>query len=251
MTSYLQYKKAFVLLSGGVDSTTTLAKAIEDLGSAKKVIAVSINYGQRHNIEIERAARMALHYDVEHRILDVASALGNSMLTDSDQQIPDISYAEIQGISPTYVPFRNGFMLARLAAEAQNYVNEVFHDINSSSPVAEAALEDLKDLVWLYFGAHAEDSANWAYPDCTPEFVGAMANAIYIGTYQAVRLLTPFNYNTKAEIIAAGVRLGVPYHLTWSCYAGGEKHCGVCPTCRARKEAFKLAPAYDPTEYNV
>lgn len=85
--------------------------------------------------------------------------------------------------------------------------------------------------------------------DCTPEFIGAMASAIYIGTYHQVRLHAPLTWLTKAEVIRLGVQLNVPYELTWSCYEGGGKHCGVCPTCRARKQAFMDADVVDPTEY--
>jgi 7-cyano-7-deazaguanine synthase len=149
-----------------------------------------------------------------------------SMLTDPQREIPNVDYKDIEGVSPTYVPFRNGQLLSKAAALAQ----------------AEGFSE-------LYFGAHAEDAQNWAYPDCTPEFIGAMANAIYIGTYHKVRLCTPLEWLTKTEVVALGDVLGVPFHLTWSCYAGGEKHCGTCPTCRARHQAFYDAVVDDPTEY--
>jgi 7-cyano-7-deazaguanine synthase len=102
----------------------------------------------------------------------------------------------------------------------------------------------------LYFGAHAEDARAWAYPDCTPEFIGAMANAIYIGSYQQLRLRTPLEWLTKADIIQLGDRLGVPWEQTWSCYAGGQSHCGTCPTCRARRQGFVRAGVYDPTMYS-
>jgi 7-cyano-7-deazaguanine synthase len=101
----------------------------------------------------------------------------------------------------------------------------------------------------IYFGAHAEDAQNWAYPDCTPEFIGAMANAIFVGTYRAVRLISPIMFMTKAQIVAMGDKLNVPFDKTWSCYKGGEKHCGKCPTCYARKDAFAVAGVRDPTVY--
>lgn len=237
-------KKAFVLLSGGIDSTTCLALAIEHMKQVNGVVETySMDYGQRHIKEAECAQQIADYYKVKHTVIDVRGALGlDSMLTDASQEVPNISYAEIKGVSPTYVPFRNGFMLSRLAAEAQRYANKVhkYLDKQSSmgghwSPVPD---KDFEDIVTIYFGAHAEDAQNWAYPDCTPEFVGAMANAIYIGTYRAVRLVTPFNYASKTDIVRKGFSLQVPYELTWSCYKGEEQHCGVCPTCRARKQAF-------------
>ena len=247
------HKRAFVLLSGGIDSSTTLALAVSNMQDLLKsrmigsaVEAYSMDYGQRHVKEAEAARKICEHYGVSHKIIDIRGALGkNSMLTDASQEVPNISYAEIDGVSPTYVPFRNGFMLSRLAAHAQEHVDSI-----RKSPQYQSLRHALfEDLVTLYFGAHAEDAQNWAYPDCTPEFVGAMANAIYIGTYRCVRLLTPFNYSTKDQIIKQGFNLGVPYHYTWSCYKGEALHCGVCPTCRARKQAFQLADVPDPTEY--
>ena len=117
-----------------------------------------------------------------------------------------------------------------------------------------SALDDdmshcVEDLVTIYFGAHAEDAKNWAYPDCTPEFIGAMACAIYIGTYKAVRVNAPLTYITKGQTIEWGTKLNVPYALTWSCYKGEELHCGTCPTCRSRKTAFAEAGVVDPTVY--
>jgi 7-cyano-7-deazaguanine synthase len=148
------------------------------------------------------------------------------MLTDETIEIPNISYDEITGISPTYVPFRNGLMLSNAASIAQH---EGF------------------DL--LYYGAHSEDAKAWAYPDCTPEFNGAMANAIFVGTYQKTRLITPLQWMLKSEIVELGTKLELDFSLTWSCYVGGELHCGTCPTCRARKVAFQQAGVADPTMY--
>jgi 7-cyano-7-deazaguanine synthase len=102
---------------------------------------------------------------------------------------------------------------------------------------------------WVFWGAHAEDAENWAYPDCTPEFNGGMANAIYIGTYHKVRLAVPFQWLRKYQIVSRAFQLQAPLELTWSCYRGREKHCGTCPTCRARKAAFAQASHPDPTLY--
>lgn len=252
-------KKAFVLLSGGVDSTTCLAVAYEAFNG--NVEAISIDYGQRHVKEIECARSICDHYGINHGTIDLRGVMSGAsvMLTDRSVDVPDISYDEIKGVSPTYVPFRNGTMLAALAAHAQKYVNEQiaeYADKHRSDHVGGATQEDVekatamaKDLVGIYFGAHAEDANNWAYPDCTPEFVGAMANAIYVGTYFTVRLHTPFVNSTKSEIISKGSDLAVPYDLTWSCYKGEELHCGTCPTCRSRKQAFEAAGVMDPTSY--
>ncbi|KKL66142.1 hypothetical protein LCGC14_2147910 [marine sediment metagenome] len=222
---YPKIKMALVLLSGGIDSTTCLYIAREEFGNVN-VTGLSINYGQRHLKETEQAKEIcdgAARVDFE--MLDIPG-MPKSMLTDPEVEVPNVSYSEIEGVSPTYVPFRNGQLLSRAAAYAQ--ANE-YTDI--------------------YFGAHAEDALNWAYPDCTPEFIGAMANAIYVGTYHQVRLITPLEWLTKCEIIRLGERLGVPWELTWSCYKGEELHCGICPTCRARRDGFLDSGVRDPTIY--
>lgn len=224
--------KAFVLLSGGIDSSTCLALAIGQAASPNDVTAISMHYGQRHVKEIDSARALGSHYGVRHHVARLDEQ-PPSMLTDPDKQIPDVSYEDLPaGQSPTYVPFRNGQMLSRIAA------------------IASASISEEDDAL-IYFGAHAEDAARWAYPDCTPEFIGAMANAIYIGTYLKVRLIAPFMSNTKAQIVTAGTSFGVPYELTWSCYKGEEVHCGVCPTCRSRKDAFTQAGVADPTIYKL
>jgi 7-cyano-7-deazaguanine synthase len=239
--------KAFVLLSGGMDSTTCLHKAIADCGyDASKVEAVSIDYGQRHLKETQYATATCKKLGVQRTLLSCSSLAGDAMLTNPDAPIPSIDYADIKGVSPTYVPFRNGTLLSVITAHAQKWVNaQIAAMLNNPSEKAKL----MTDSVGIYFGAHAEDAANWAYPDCTPEFIGAMANAIYIGTYQAVRLITPLQWLTKKDIVRLGQELHVDWKGTWSCYAGGEKHCGVCPTCRARKTAFKQAEISDPTIY--
>jgi 7-cyano-7-deazaguanine synthase len=258
--------RAFVLLSGGLDSTTCLFKAVlahcpegalhalhtlainqdRDLATAGEddrrpidwVEAISFNYGQRHAKEIACARHLCNHLGIKHttRYLGDLITDENTMLANPDIEVPNISYADIEGVSPTYVPFRNGTMLSVMAAQAQKWVNR-----KDNSP--------MEDEAFIYFGAHAEDAANWAYPDCTPEFIGAMANAIYIGTYHKVRLLTPLQWLIKSEIVELGRSLDVPFELTWSCYKGEELHCGVCPTCRSRKQAFIDASIPDPTEY--
>jgi len=212
---------ALVLHSGGLDSTTCLYLAKSDF---KNVEAMSVNYGQRHGREIEAAKAICDQLKVKHSVVHLT--IPSSMLTDPSIAVPDISYEEIEGISPTYVPFRNGLMLATMASYAQ------------------AGGFDA-----IYFGAHSEDAANWAYPDCTPEFIGAMANAIYIGTYHKVRLITPLQWLNKAEIVLLGEDIGVPFAMTWSCYKGEEVHCGTCPTCRSRNQAFQIAGVTDPTIY--
>lgn len=219
---------AFVALSGGVDSTTALAIAVENHGY-QNVRAVSFNYGQRHARELVAAAEITDYFGVPHQIIELPN-IPRSMLTDPSAEIPKVSYNDIIGVSPTYVPFRNGLILATLASLAAPQPNS-------------------QDNAHIYFGAHAEDAANDAYPDCRLDFIGTMGSAIYIGSYHRVRVRAPLIEMQKYEIILKGDELQVPYGLTWSCYAGGEKHCGECPTCRARKSAFEEAGVDDPTEY--
>jgi 7-cyano-7-deazaguanine synthase len=231
-------RRSYILHSGGIDSSTALVKALED-DVDDDVISVGVYYGQRHSKEVEYANELCSFLNVSRLVVDMTSP-PKSMLTDARAKVPHISYAEIEGMSPTYVPFRNGQLLSRVAGIAQAWVMEQ-DELEESRP--------RQATIW--FGAHAEDALNWAYPDCTPEFVGAMANAIFVGTYHRVRVIAPFMHSTKDEIIRVGERLSVPWRLTWSCYKGEEKHCGQCPTCFARKAAFTKAGVLDPTLYAV
>lgn len=283
------YKKAFVLLSGGMDSTTCLHKAIVDgmpndssihfgygdpeiirnsLRNATPetcnipwVEAVSVNYGQRHKRELLFAAKTCKKLGIKHTILDVGDLLkGKEILLSADSvgemEMVHQSYDDIKGVSPSYVPFRNGLLLSAITAHAQKYVNAQIAD-HTKNVVHETLGRDAKewatllakDLVTIYYGAHAEDAANWAYPDCTPEFNGSMANAIYTGSYNTIRLATPLQWLEKHQIVQLGHELGVSWENTWSCYDNGEIHCGKCPTCQARKSAFLEAGIEDPTEY--
>ncbi len=216
--------KRFVLHSGGLDSSVCIAIALESPNC--EIISYSADYGQRHIKELEYAKRICSAFGIEHRTFQIPE-MSSSMLTDPSRSIPDVSYDDLpHGISPTYVPFRNGLLLSRLAS------------------IAQAEKADV-----IYFGAHAEDAQNYAYPDCTPEFIEAMKTAIFIGTYDTVTLWTPLMNLMKKDIVEWGDRLKVPFELTWSCYKGEELHCGVCPTCRARRQAFIDAEVKDPTEY--
>jgi 7-cyano-7-deazaguanine synthase len=231
----------YVLLSGGVDSTTALARAVSSSKSTNDVRTVSIDYGQRHRKELESAAAVAAYYGVSHEIVKID--MPRTMLTDPSIKVPHISYAEITGVSPTYVPFRNGLMLSTLASLIAG---------RHLDPTKKDEPNFGRDIV-IYWGAHADDAANDAYPDCTVEFIGAMANAIYTGTYRKVRVIAPFAAMEKWEIVKMGFDLVAPYGLSYSCYDGGEQHCGKCATCLARKEAFAKAGAKagwpDPTIY--
>lgn len=215
----------YVALSGGIDSSTVLG--IAHARHEGRVVAVSFDYGQRHRKEIECAKAICEAMGVPHQIATLGS-MPNSALTDATQDIPKVSYSEIQGVSPSYVHFRNGQIISKLAA------------IASADPADETV---------IYVGTHTEDAYNDAYPDCRLDFIGAMAAAVYIGTYHRTRLSAPLIEMSKTEVIRAGIAYLVPLDLTWSCYIGGEVHCGTCPTCRARKEAFTAAGLKDPTEY--
>lgn len=217
--------KAYVLLSGGIDSSTCLAIALRAHGSAT---GVGINYGQRHQKELDHAQLVAIALGADSITKVIRGVISKGGLTDDDLKIPTVSYSQLpHGVSPTYVPFRNGTLLSVVAGMA------------SIDDEAEA----------VYYGAHAEDAENWAYPDCTPEFITAMKTAIRIGTYNKIKLEAPLMRMKKSEVVLAGEDLRVPWELTWSCYEGGRYHCGVCPTCRARRDAFVDAGVIDPTTY--
>jgi queuosine biosynthesis protein QueC len=220
--------RSVVLLSGGMDSATLLGRVLQSGAGDDTVNAISFRYGQRHEKEIHAASDLCAHYDLPHEVIDVALPRAGSVLM-TDKAMPQMSYEELQaaeGPSPTYVPFRNGTFLSLAAAYALDLGADTLHT-----------------------AVHADDGHNWAYPDCTPEFVGAMQNAIYVGTYHEVRLQAPFVYLTKAEIVALGTLLRVPFDLTWSCYEGREFACGTCPTCVSRLEAFDQAGLKDPIPY--
>lgn len=222
-------KKAVVLLSGGIDSTTCLAQAVEAYG-ADDVLALCLFYGQRHEKEIECAQKVADYYKVPFIERSVAKAFDLSnctLLQSSKESIEHGSYAEQQkgvaGPVATYVPFRNGLFLSYAAAIAVSIGAEV-----------------------IFYGAHADDAAGAAYPDCSPEFETAMCEAIFEGTGHQVVIEAPLLYLTKAEVVAKGLRLKAPYHLTWSCYEGGKKPCGKCATCIDRQKAFEANGIKDP-----
>ena len=228
--------KALVLSSGGVDSTTCIGIAIDKLGK-ENVSTVSVFYGQKHAKELECANKVAKFYGVKHYELDLSSIMKYSncpLLKGSTEKIKHESYAEQikengKGMVSTYVPFRNGLMLSSVATLAMSiYPNEE---------------------VEIYLGAHADDSAGRAYADCSEEFTDAMKKAIYIGTYEKVTVKAPLVNMTKADVVKTGLKLKVPYELTWSCYEGGEKQCGTCGTCIDRKNAFKRNGVKDPVEY--
>jgi 7-cyano-7-deazaguanine synthase len=243
--------KAIVLHSGGLDSTVVLGLAFQKFTS-KEIVSLGISYGQKHSRELEAAQKVCDIFRVKRMNvslpIDIFRGAG-STLVDPDKPNPELTYEELAesvGPSPTYVPFRNATFLSIATALALKFDAE-----NAKSAEFLGRAHADRPPVEIWYGAHAEDAHNWAYPDCTPEFNGAMMNSIYIGSYQRVRLLTPFQWSTKADIVNVGARLGLPLELTYSCYNGGELHCGVCPTCIGRKEAFRIAGREDPVQYEL
>lgn len=216
-------KKVVVLVSGGMDSVAALYEAHRE---HEVVGALSFNYGSKHNHkEIPFAAWHCQKLGIPHRTiaLDFIGQLFKSDLLQSGGAIPDGHY-EQQNMKQTVVPFRNGIMLSIAGGYAES--------IRASG---------------LVIAAHSGDHA--IYPDCREDFMKVMSDAIRLGTYAAVEILRPFIHNTKAEIARRGHELGLDFSRTWSCYKGGDIHCGTCGTCVERREAFELAGLPDSTIY--
>lgn len=220
-------KKAVILLSGGLDSATSLAMAREQ-GYA--CYALSLAYGQRHAVELEAAGRVAEALGVvEHKVISIAlDAFGGSALTDSAIAVPE---AGGEGIPVTYVPARNTVFL--------------------SLALGWAEVLGARDL---FLGVNAVDYSG--YPDCRPEYIAAFERLANLATKAGVegdhfRIHAPLIDMTKAQIIQAGVRLGVDYALTVSCYQADARGaaCGRCDSCRLRAEGFRAAGVADPTPY--
>jgi 7-cyano-7-deazaguanine synthase len=217
--------KVLVLLSGGMDSVTALHWA----GREHEVIGcVSFDYCSKHNHrEIPMAAWQAARLGLKHEViaLDFVNRLFASDLLRSGGDIPEGHYAA-ENMKRTVVPFRNGIMLS-----------------------IACGLAESRGASALVIAAHGGDHA--IYPDCRELFMRAMAGAMQQGTYAAIELLRPFIECDKADIVRRGTALGVDYAHTWSCYKGGEIHCGACGTCVERREAFILAGVTDPTVYEA
>ena len=215
--------KTTVLLSGGMDSVTALYHAAAE---HEVTDALSFDYGSKHNHrEIPFARHHAEKLGVRHTVIPlhfIAEHFASDLLQ-SGGDIPDGHYEE-DSMKRTVVPFRNGIMLSVAAGFAE-------------SRGAEA----------LVIAAHARDHA--IYPDCREAFMLAMGDAIRLGTYAGIAVLRPFIALTKSQIAARGAALGVDFAQTWSCYKGGDFHCGTCGTCVERSEAFLIAGLNDPTEY--
>lgn len=214
-------KDSVIVLSGGMDSVTLLHQEKERIS-----LAVTFDYGSNHNArEIECARRQAARLGIEHIVIPLAfmgQYFKSSLLSGADD-IPEGNYDD-ENMRSTVVPFRNGIMLS-----------------------VACGLAESRGLRHVLIANHGGDHA--IYPDCRPGFVEAMGRAMEEGTYDGVSILAPFTDISKAEIARIGARLGVDYADTYSCYKGGERHCGRCGTCTERREAFRLAGIPDPTIY--
>lgn len=215
-------KDSLLVLSGGLDSTTMLYDYADSIA-----LAVTFQYGSNHN---KREAAFAKyhceHLGIEHIEIDLAfmGKYFKSSLLEGADAIPEGNYDE-ENMKSTVVPFRNGIMLS-----------------------VAAGLAESRRLKKVMMANHSGDHT--IYPDCRPEFAEAMGQAINLGTYIGVELVAPYTMLSKSDIVRRGAELGIDYTKTYSCYKGGEVHCGVCGTCRERKEAFALAGVEDKTKYS-
>ncbi len=206
-------KDSVIVLSGGMDSTTLLHERKDQIA-----LAVTFDYGSKHNArEIECARKNCEMLGIEHIVipLEFMGKYFKSSLLIGGEEIPEGHYAD-ENMKSTVVPFRNGIMLS-----------------------IAAGLAESRGLKKVMLANHGGDHA--IYPDCRPGFVDAMSEAIKQGTYDGITIDAPYTNITKSDIARIGKRIGVDYNLTYSCYKGGEKHCGKCGTCVERMEALRDA----------
>jgi len=215
-----------VLFSGGLDSTTLLYYVLKGR-KPEDVKALSVIYGQRHLREIECAKETCKKLGVEHQIVELhlEKLLDNSALIDHGKKLPEEHYTH-ESQKVTVVPGRNQMMISIAVAWADN--------IGAKK---------------VYYAAHANDRA--IYKDCRYPFVNALSRASRLGTDNEVEVVAPFVNKYKSELVKIGTELGVAFALTWSCYKGGKKACGLCGTCQERVEAFKKNGLKDPLPYEI
>lgn len=215
-------KDSIIVVSGGMDSVSLLHEYKDSIA-----LAVTFDYGSNHNArEIACAAENCRRLSIEHIVipLQFMGQYFNSSLLSGADAIPEGHYSS-ENMKSTVVPFRNGIMLA-----------------------VACGLAESRGLRRVMLANHGGDHA--IYPDCREGFVKAMSQAMKEGTYDGIEIFAPYTNITKDEIARRGAAAGVDFSLTYSCYKGGEKHCGRCGTCVERREAFQLAGIDDPTEYN-
>ena len=216
--------KVLHIYSGGLDSTVLLHQLI---AQCQEVECVNFNYGSNHN-DMERTMaclnvkRLGLNPIIEVPLAFVKNLFTSSLLSGAET-IPEGHYQE-ETMRSTVVPFRNGILIAIAAGIAES---------NGCDMVS--------------YGAHAGD--HYIYPDCRPQFIDAMSDAVREGTEKQIKLHAPFYNMTKGDVVSMGSILGVNFKHTYSCYKGNTLHCGVCGACNERKEAFKEVGVKDPTEY--
>ena len=215
-------KKAVVVLSGGMDSTTLL---YDVKNQGYETYAISFNYGQKHKKELIGAKQTCINLEISHKIvsLDVLNQLAPSALTRNDIDVPEGHYAE-ESMKATVVPNRNMVLLS----------------LATSYAISVGAKK-------LFYGAHAGDHD--IYPDCRKEFIDSMKQSIDLCDWSKVELEAPYWNIDKGDIAIKGKELNVDYSLTWTCYKGKEKACGKCGACVERLEAFEKADVDDPVEY--
>jgi len=214
-------RDSLLVLSGGMDSTTMLHEY-----AGRIALAVTFNYGSNHNareIECARYHCRQLGIELVEVAMPFVGELFDSSLLSGPDAIPEGNYDD-ENMRSTVVPFRNGIMLA-----------------------VAAGLAESRGLHTLMLANHGGDHA--IYPDCRPGFVDAMSRAIAEGTYDHIEIFAPYTGLTKTDIARHGAALGVDYAHTYSCYKGGERHCGRCGTCTERRQAFAEAGIPDPTLY--
>ena len=214
-------KDSVIILSGGMDSVTLLHDKKDEIA-----LAITFDYGSNHNKrEAEYAAYHCTELGIDHIIipLEFIKSYFKSSLLEGAEAVPEGHYAD-ENMKSTVVPFRNGIMLAIACGLAESY-----------------------GLKRVFIANHAGDHA--IYPDCRATFISSMSEAMSYGTYEHVKVCAPYTHLTKGHIAAIGKEIGLDYSKTYSCYKGGEKHCGKCGTCVERKEALAEAGIDDPTEY--